>query len=77
MNDKPQAPRPVNWTLWIMLALLAWGGYLAIGAVRAPGNHQTLRGLVIFACTAAFLGFWWLALQFRARRLAAMEKDEP
>jgi hypothetical protein len=68
--------RPVNWTLWIMLALLAWGGYLAIGAIRAPGNHQSLRGLIIFGCTVAFLSFWWLALTFRARRVAAAVSDD-
>jgi hypothetical protein len=76
MKPEETAQRPVNWTLWIMLALLAWGGYLAIGAFRAPGNLHTLRGLIIFGCTLAFLGFWWLALVFRARRIAASEADD-
>ena len=76
MNGKEPKPRPVNLTLWIMLALLGWGGYLAVGAVRAPGNLHTLRGLIIFGCTLAFLTFWWLALTFRARRMAAGKEDD-
>lgn len=71
-KDQP-TKRPVNWTLWIMVAVLIWGGYLAIGALRAPGNLQSLRGLIIFACTLAFLGFWWLALVLRQRRLRMTE----
>jgi hypothetical protein len=55
-------------TQGIMLALLAWGGYLAIGAVRAPGNHAVWRGLIVFGCTIAFLGFWMAALVVRRRR---------
>jgi hypothetical protein len=76
MKADPPGPRRINWTVWIMLALLAWGGYLAVGAVRAPGNLQTLRGLIIFGCTLAFLGLWWLALTLRARRLR-MSDEEP
>ncbi|HEX5102636.1 MAG TPA: hypothetical protein VFV87_02420 [Pirellulaceae bacterium] len=73
--DQP-APRPVNLTLWIMVAVLIWGGYLAIGAVRAGGNLPSLRGLIIFVCTLIFLGLWWLAIAFRARRAAAVVQDE-
>ena len=74
-DDVPEA-RPINWTLWIMLAVLAWGFYLAVGALRAPGNLQSLRGLIIFGCTVAFLGFWWVALVLRRRRLGAEADDE-
>jgi hypothetical protein len=55
-------------TQGIMVALLVWGGYLAIGAVRAPGNHATWRGMIVFGCTLAFLGFWMAALAMRRRR---------
>jgi hypothetical protein len=72
-SDQVEKP-PVNWTLWIMLALLAWGGYLAIGAIRAPGNLHTLRGLIIFGCTLTFLGFWWVALVLRSRRMRLNEE---
>jgi hypothetical protein len=54
---------------WIMVAVLVWGGYLAVGAVRAPGNHATWRGLIILGCTLAFLGFWFAALSLRQQRL--------
>jgi hypothetical protein len=76
MKPEQETHRPVNWTLWIMVALLVWGGYLAIGAVRAPGNLQTLRGLIVFACTLGFLGFWWLALMLRARRVSGTKPED-
>jgi hypothetical protein len=76
MSADPPTPRPVNWTLWIMVAVLVWGGYLAIGASQARGNHSNWRGLIIFGCTLAFLGFWWLALTLRVRRVAAAEADD-
>jgi hypothetical protein len=60
----PQARRP-NLIDAIMVALLVWGGYLALGAIRAPGNHATWRGLIVFGCTIAFLGFWAAALAVR------------
>ena len=53
----------------IMIAVLLWGGYLAIGAMRAPGNHAGWRGLIIFGCTLGFLGLWLAALALRRRRL--------
>ena len=59
-------PRPV--TMWIMVAVLVWGGYLALGALRAGGNHAAWRGLIVLACTLAFLGLWWVALAVRQRR---------
>ena len=52
----------------IMIAVLLWGGYLAIGAVRAPGNYSVWRGLIIFGCTLAFLGFWLAALALQKRK---------
>jgi len=56
---------------WIMVALLAWGGYLAIGAMWFGGTLALWRGLIVFVCTLAFLGFWWLALVVRQRQLRA------
>ena len=76
MKTEEPKQRPVNWTLWIMVAVLVWGGYLAIGASQARGNHANWRGLIIFGCTLAFLGFWWLALTLRARRIDASESEE-
>ena len=51
----------------LMAALLVWGGYLAIGAIRAPGSHALWRGLIVFACTLIFLGLWAAALATRKR----------
>jgi protein-S-isoprenylcysteine O-methyltransferase Ste14 len=53
----------------IMVALLVWGGYLAIGAVQAGGPRPALRGLVVLGCSLFFLAFWLLALAVRQRRL--------
>jgi hypothetical protein len=64
MKPAQRSPPPV--TMWIMVAVLVWGGYLALGALRAGGNHAAWRGLIVFACTLAFLGLWWAALRFRA-----------
>ncbi|MEX2118988.1 MAG: hypothetical protein WD847_05195 [Pirellulales bacterium] len=54
--------------LVIMLALLAWGAFLAIGAYRF--NHNPLRSLVVMGCVLGFLAFWKLMLVSRQARLA-------
>jgi membrane protein DedA with SNARE-associated domain len=61
------AGRWVNPIYVIMVALLVWGGYLTLGAIRAPGNHAIWRGLIVFACTLAFLALWMVALALRRR----------
>jgi membrane protein DedA with SNARE-associated domain len=60
--------RQLTITQAIMVGLLLWGGYLALGAIRAPGNHATWRGLIVFGCTIAFLVLWAAALAVRKRR---------
>ncbi len=52
-----------------MAALLAWGIYLAVGTFLNHGNLPTLRGLIVLACTVAFLGLWGLLMLSRNRRL--------
>ena len=52
---------------WIMVAILAWGVFHAIGAWRL--NHDPRRLLVVLGCVLAFLGFWLAMLGARARRL--------
>jgi hypothetical protein len=61
----PDAERIVR---WIMLGILAWGLFHAIGAWRL--NHDPRRMLVVLGCVAAFLGFWlaMLAARRRSRR---------
>ena len=57
--------------LAIMLALAAWGIFLALGAFLYGYDPQhggityapnPLRGLIVLACAALFLGFWNLLL---------------
>jgi CHASE2 domain-containing sensor protein len=52
---------------WIMLAILVWGGFHAVGAWTL--NHDARRPLVVLACVFAFLGFWLAMLAVRRRRL--------
>ena len=53
--------------LWIMLGIVAWGVFHAVGAWRL--NHDVRRLLVVLACVAAFLGFWGVLLAAKWRRL--------
>jgi hypothetical protein len=58
----------------IMLALAAWGIFLALGAYWYGYDPQhgnityspnPLRGLIVLACAALFLGMWNLLLSRR------------
>lgn len=63
--------------LWgVMLAVLAWGSMLALGAALygfdpASGTVQYspnwVRGLIVETCVLGFLGVWLLALSRRPR----------
>ena len=53
--------------VWIMLALVAWGVFHAVGAWRL--NNDVRRLFVVLACVAAFLGFWGVLLAAKWRRL--------
>ena len=55
-----------NLIVLLAAALAAWGLYHAIGAFLF--NHDVRRGLVVFACMAAFLGWWLLLVRYRAKR---------
>jgi hypothetical protein len=52
--------------VWLAAALAAWGLYLAVGAFLF--NHDVRRGLLVFGCMAAFLGWWLLLLRGRGKR---------
>jgi protein-S-isoprenylcysteine O-methyltransferase Ste14 len=55
----------------IMGGVLVWGLVLALGAaLHSAGiwNFDPRRGLIVFACVLAFLGFWILMLRSRARQ---------
>ncbi len=51
----------------ITVGVAVWGAVLAVGAWRL--NHNPWRAVLVAACVAAFLGFWWLMLAVRARRM--------
>lgn len=57
----------------ITIALLAWGGYHAIGSYfggfgGANLQHDARRSLVVFGFMAAFLAFWWAMILFAPRK---------
>lgn len=64
---------PNKKVLWgIMLAVLTWGAFHAVGAYRF--NHNPWRGVVVMACVLGFLGFWAAMLQARKSRLARRKR---
>lgn len=78
MPDSESTPRRVHQVpakgvvAGLMLALLAWGIYLAIGAYQAGLTQHTAkpiyRGLIVFGFTALFLAFWGVMLLVRRAR---------
>lgn len=60
----------------IMLAVLVWGGYLAVGAFF-NGDQTTyrpaLKALILAGSFLLFLGFWAVMLYVRRSRLAKEE----
>ncbi len=59
----------------LTIALAAWGIYLAIGATGAFLDSRLWdprKSLIVIACSAGFLIFWWTILRIRARRTAAV-----
>lgn len=65
-------PSPLHYRpiAYLMVGMLAWGAFHAVGAYRF--NHNPWRSVVVFACSLAFLGFWAAMLGARKRRLARM-----
>jgi predicted Na+-dependent transporter len=72
---KNQPPRnSFRWALaLIMLAVVAWGIFHAIGAYKF--NHNPWRAVMVLACVAGYLGFWIAMLAARRARLSRQSKD--
>jgi len=80
MNDKPDSSKPTAGAgqqrtilIVITVALLAWGGYHAIGSYfggfgGANLQHDARRSLVVFGFMVAFLAFWWVMILFVPRK---------
>jgi len=66
MTEK-NATAQFRWAIaLIMMAVLGWGIFHAIGAYRY--NHNPLRAVMVLACVAVYLGFWGAMLAFRRAR---------
>lgn len=62
--------------LLIAGVLLAWAGYLALGAAlnyRPAERYALLKPGIIFGCMVLFLAFWWFVFSISAKRRA--DKD--
>jgi hypothetical protein len=70
MNDPVSSPPAdtVRIIRWVVLGVLAWGLFHAVGAWRF--NNNPLRAVVVLACVLGFLGFWMMMLAVRQRRLS-------
>ena len=64
--DAEYAPAPKHLVFGLVAALVAWGLYLAIGA--AYWGHNIWRGVVVLACSALFLGWFWGLQRLFVRR---------
>jgi cbb3-type cytochrome oxidase subunit 3 len=70
MNQQVQ---PLRWVLpLVMVGLLAWGIFHAVGAFRLDQNPW--KAIVVMAFSLAFLGFWALLLRARASRRANQDR---
>ena len=54
-------------TRWLMLAILVWGLFLALGTFLFGGNQPLLRAAIVAGCTLGFLALWIGALAVRRR----------
>lgn len=63
--------------IWLTLALLAWGSFLAVGSLLGGANLQNSfrRGLVVIGCMAVFLALWWMLLLTQRRRPPEPDPD--
>ena len=68
---KPAASSRPSVSGWIMLAVLVWGCFLAIGSYLYGGNHPELRAAIVLAATLGFLALWRAALAVRRRRVGS------
>jgi hypothetical protein len=72
MNNHNREPTG-RWIWGLVAALAVWGLYLAVGAFRF--NHDVWRGVVVFGCMAAFLGFWLVMMKLRRNREPRIHGD--
>ena len=67
--------RPIR---WLMLALMVWGVYLALGTSRFARDFSdsVWKGAIVLGCVVAFLGLWTAVLANKRRHLASDRVDE-
>jgi protein-S-isoprenylcysteine O-methyltransferase Ste14 len=65
--------KPAGVISLIVLSVLAWGVFHAVGAYTL--NHNPWRAVMVVGCVAAFLGFWGAMLASRRARLRRAEQS--
>lgn len=75
-SNQPHSQRLPPWLQGLLAGLTLWGLYLAIGATGLFSRGQIAtdprRSLIVFACSAIFLGSWYYILK---RRRATTGED--
>lgn len=69
-SDTPSTIRPIR---WLMLALIVWGIYVAIGTSRFAQNFSDSmwKGAIVLGCVVAFLGLWTVVLAAKRGSVAS------
>ncbi len=75
---QPHSQRLPPWLQGLLAGLTLWGLYLAIGATglfsRGRIATDPRRSLIVFACSAIFLGSWYYILK-RRRATAGVDRE--
>lgn len=59
--------------LGMVIAVIAWGIYLATGAVLYNADYR--KGVIILGCTAGFMAFWAAAYFAAKRKMSGTAND--
>jgi protein-S-isoprenylcysteine O-methyltransferase Ste14 len=78
-SDQDTPETPPRWRAgpigWIVLGLLLWGGFLAVGSYANGRTLPWSRGLIVFGTTVTFVVFWLVMLEWRKWRLRRESED--
>jgi threonine/homoserine/homoserine lactone efflux protein len=70
-SDRDQPRSPWFGLGGLMLAVLGWGGLLAVGSYLAGRGRSGLRAVTILGTTAAFVLLWAGVVWWRQRQIAS------
>ena len=65
--DQENLRSPFTILMWIMIGVLVWGSFHAIGVYVSAREPNILKPIIVYGCVLGFLGFWAMMLWFRSR----------